>query len=116
MRHFILIASAAILAAPVAAAPAPEMVVEGAPTAIVQFGDLNIDSRAGRRTLDRRLDAAIGQVCGDYAGALLELYQVNRIADCRTAANNSVRTQLADRATRLAAGQPVQHKLALRNH
>ena len=48
---------------------------------------------------------AIGEVCGDYPGGLVDLYELDEIGDCRIAARRSIDRQLSARTTdiRLAA-------------
>ena len=110
MRRFILIASAAFLAAPAAAAPAPEMVVEGAPTASFGIGDLNLATNVGQRRFDQRLNLALEEVCGSYAGSAIPREE-ERITDCRAAGTASARAQVT---MRLAGAPPVTIRLAAR--
>lgn len=102
MRRFILIASAAFLAAPAAAAPAPALLVEGIPTAAFRIGDLDLASTSGQRRFDQRLNLALEEVCGSYAGSAIP-HEEERVTACRAAGTASARaqlaTRLADRAT-----------------
>ena len=72
-------ASATVLAISPAAA-------SGANVVSVAYDDLNLDSRAGQRTLDGRIAAAVDQVCGDdsfelRANALQRACKAEAMAD-----------------------------------
>ncbi len=111
MTRFLLIASAALLAAPATAAPAPEMVVEGVPTASFGIGDLDLATKAGQRRFDQRLNLALEDVCGSYAGSVAPREE-ERVTDCRVAGTVSARAQLA---TRLAGNKTTTIRIAALN-
>ena len=57
-------------------AAAPE-----AQTRIVRYADLNLDSAAGRATLDRRIGRAVRAVCG--SAAIQDLNALRQVELCR---------------------------------
>ena len=44
-----------------------------AETALVTYSDLNLDSAAGQKTLERRIEKAAREVCGQWAGGTRNL-------------------------------------------
>jgi UrcA family protein len=69
IRHTLLAAFASIIAvSPAAAAASPS-----APAAhIVRYSDLDLTKKAGRATLDRRINHAVRTVCGSASSATLQ--------------------------------------------
>jgi len=57
----------------------------------VQHADLNLNSAAGRATLDRRVAGAVRQLCGRFAPAQIGLNDTSR--DCAEAAYSSAAAQ-----------------------
>ncbi len=100
-----------IVAAAIAAALAPYTLSPGAhaqsadvPTAVVHYGDLNLNSAAGRRALDRRIADAAYIVCSaqDAGG---QLYPRTLANECVRKAMTGARTTLAARSTPLLASK-----------
>lgn len=81
MKAFhIVLASAAITAVAIKAAPA--LAQPAAPTVtVVHTADLDLSSDAGRRQLDQRLVVAAHEVCG--AASTVDLAGKNRVRTCR---------------------------------
>ena len=96
MRKTILIA-ATLFASPVAI-PAAAQTIASARS--VAYADLNLDHAADRAQLDRRIAAAIEDVCGSYAGAAS--HEMREIDRCRQAARHGIETRIADLRTRRA--------------
>ena len=55
-------------------------------TSFVQTADLDLASKGGQRTLDKRLSQAIIEVCGEASPA--DLAGQNKVRDCRKEAHN----------------------------
>lgn len=77
---------------------------------IVQFGDLSVETKAGREALDRRIAAAAAKVCGINAGPRMLGMKVGEracIAKASTQVRVNVLAKIEDRAraTRVAAAQ-----------
>lgn len=66
---------------------------ESAPTRKVYYGDLDLMSDAGQKTLDRRLSRAVADVCGPVA--VNDLGAMRDAAKCKKTAWASTRTQIA---------------------
>jgi UrcA family protein len=100
MRKTILFTAA--LFATISAMPAAAQAPAGH---AVSYQGLDLSTRAGRATLNRRIAAAVETVCGSYAGA--SSYETSEIDRCRAAARTGIETQLAalqSRNTRIALG------------
>ena len=91
MRHLIL--SGAILAA-VCAVPAASQRGDDGPSERVSFADLDLESEAGRRMLERRVGRASEYACGSYAGKR-EHHEIEMIDQCRRRATAAVERQIA---------------------
>ena len=74
----------------------------GPPTAIVSFADLNMQSNAGRETLDRRIRRAADMLCHEPGKTDLDRLADQR--DCYRTAMDSARLQVRtfDRASNVA--------------
>ena len=66
---------------------------EDTQTRRVAYGDLDLGSEAGQKTLDRRLARAVDAVCGSPNSA--DLDEVRSIAKCRKTAWQGTRMQVA---------------------
>jgi UrcA family protein len=100
MRKTILITAA--LFAAISAMPASAQAPAGR---AVSYDHLDLSTRAGRATLNRRIATAVESVCGSYAGA--SSYETREIDRCRAAARTGIETQLAalqSRNARIALG------------
>lgn len=90
-----IIALAALSIAGFAAVPCqaqPDAAEEGF-IAFVPYGDLNLASAAGARTLENRIEAAADRICGfPKAPGLAETL---RVQDCRDDVLNSARPQVS---------------------
>ncbi len=90
-----IIALAALSVAGFAAVPCqaqPGAAEEGF-IAFVPYGDLNLASAAGARTLENRIEAAADRICGfPQAPGLTEAL---RVQDCRDDVLNSARPQVS---------------------
>ena len=97
----IIIASALITTAAIKAAPAlAEPANLDVNTSIVRTADLDLSTKAGRRTLDHRLVQAASDVCGTAAD--FDLAGQNKIRGCRQSVLADARAQgqqLASRGT-----------------
>jgi len=89
MRQRILFTAAALSVA--AAMPAFAQAVPASRT--IGYTDLDLASHKGRAAMDRRIGAAIEEVCGSYAGARSD--EIRAIDRCRAAARTGVDSQLA---------------------
>lgn len=110
MRAFTLTLALGATLLSSAATAATEVSVEARPSAIVRLSDLDLTSPIGKRLLARRLNGAIEQVCGSYAG-VNDISEQMDIDDCRVVASASAERQLPARAARLA-GRPTEIRLA----
>lgn len=74
----------------------------GPPTAIVSFADLNMQSNAGRETLDRRIRRAADLLC--YESGKTDLDRLADQRNCYRTAMNGARLQVRtfDRASNVA--------------
>lgn len=88
MRKTILFTAAlfAAISAMPASARAPE-------SRAVSYDGLDLATAGGRAILNRRIAAALEDVCGSYAGA--PSYETFEIDRCRSAARIRIETQLA---------------------
>ena len=59
----------------------------------IGYGDLNLASQAGREALNRRIDGAADQLCGDFAPLELKMNALSRT--CRAEILADARAQLA---------------------
>lgn len=58
----------------------------------VRHADLDLTSPAGQQTLERRVNRAVGDVCGRHAGGNSMLYR--QIRKCRDKAESGARAQM----------------------
>jgi len=79
------------LAAAAAAATTPAVAQTNSVT--IGYGDLNLASQAGRNVLDRRIDGAARQLCGDFSPLELKMVALGRT--CRAGVLADARAQLA---------------------
>ncbi len=107
--HRILSLAAAMVAAFIAtftatsaAAQNVQIARDGNYRIAVPYGDLNLASAAGQRTLEGRLDAAAGQVCG--APILPSLLGHHELRNCRQSIVDAARPQLAMAANGRGSG------------
>lgn len=61
------IITAAALATTLTAMPIAAQAEEQLPEVVISYADLNLDSKAGREILDRRISRAVEKVCGGPA-------------------------------------------------
>ena len=102
-----IITLAACVAAPFFA-PALAQRFEAERVQIVRVADLDLSSKAGVRTLDRRIDRAVREVCGTASDADLE--GQNWVRNCRTATRE--RLALERERALASAAKPAQVALA----
>jgi UrcA family protein len=88
MRKTILFTTA--LLATISAMPASAQAPAGR---AVSYQGLDLNSRAGRSALNRRIATAVESVCGSYAGASSD--ETREIDRCRAAARTGIESQLA---------------------
>jgi|KBSSwiStaDraftv2_1062776.scaffolds.fasta_scaffold03545_2 UrcA family protein len=83
-RHLILahalLATGAMLAA--SGAPAAAGTIEAGNSVAVHFGDLDLKTDAGLKTLYRRISRAADEACGTYD--VRDLNRVNAVRECRS--------------------------------
>ena len=91
------IAAAAAFAALPVAAQTVQISEDGSYRATVHYGDLNLASAAGRRTLEGRIEAAADKICGFAQAPTLSAFQ--EVQDCRNSIKSAARPQME-----LAAG------------
>lgn len=96
----------ALVAAAIVATSLPQPASAEAPTRAVRFDDLNLASAQGRAALDRRVQAAIADVCGDPGAQDLQLVTMQKA--CQRKARAAADAQVIaigrpDRALALAA-------------
>ncbi len=85
-------ASAAFAALP-AAAQSVQISEDGSYRASIHYGDLNLASSAGMRTLEGRVDAAADRICGVAKAPTRAAFK--EAADCRDTITSAARPQLA---------------------
>ena len=78
-------------------------------TSVVQTADLDLASKSGQRTLDKRLSQAIVEVCGEASPA--DLAGQNKVRACRKDAHNRFD---AERDKRIAATSSTPIQVAAR--
>lgn len=89
-----LFAVAAVAAAILMTGAAVSPAIAQAPESVtIGFGDLNLANPAGREALDRRIDGAARQICGEYAPLELKMIALGRV--CRAEVLAEARAQLA---------------------
>lgn len=71
----------------------------------VQTADLDLSSKSGQRTLDRRLFQAIAEVCGTASPS--DLVGQNKVRDCRSEARDRFAPERDQRIAE-ASGQPIE--------
>lgn len=103
----LMVAAVALVPASLAAQPVDGL---GQPTARVSFADLNLSTRAGQASLDRRIERAIESMCGQEPSANLEL--AAPVWKCRAAAQASARRQ---RELAVASAQQRSIEIASRD-
>lgn len=98
-----------ILSLVVILAPIPASAQQTVPSIAVPFADLNLQSDAGVRTLDRRLRRAVRSICGDdrgtvsvAAGAAIRRCATVKQAEVTLLRNRAV---AASHASRMLAGR-----------
>lgn len=85
---------AMLAAAAAVAAGTPAAATDTATRTVkVRYADLDLSTRAGRATLDRRIDAALEQVCGSLGPTVNNEERV--IATCRTEAAARIASRIA---------------------
>jgi UrcA family protein len=98
------IAAAAALGVSPAAAQSVQMSDEGNYRASIPYGDLDLASPAGLKTLETRVKSAAAMVCGKPENrSLTEIQSVNK---CREDLISAARPQLA-RATQARGGSAI---------
>ncbi|MBV9930866.1 MAG: UrcA family protein [Alphaproteobacteria bacterium] len=103
-----ILLSLAALAATVAGAPAVAEAPSSAAAVVVRYADLDLYSAAGRRVLDRRIDAAVRDACGSASDA--DLHGRNAVRACVAQTKRAVAAQRA--AVRAAALRPTGERFA----
>ena len=91
MTRLISIFVAPLLAATLA--PFPATAMAAVPTARVVHGDLDLASKAGRATFDRRLAAAMDKVCGRLDRS--DLGEIASITACRREVSQAAAERVA---------------------
>lgn len=84
----------------------PIIIEDTAPTAVVSFADLNLQSTAGRQALDRRVRHAADDLC--FEAGHFDLDRLSETRECYRAALSSAQLQIRafDRAS-TAAGAMI---------
>jgi UrcA family protein len=81
-------------------------------TRAVSYGDLDLSSSEGRKTLDRRLSLAVTQVCGEFSA---RSSLVNRkVRECREATIADANAQRDFAIAQYRARTPGERELVLR--
>jgi UrcA family protein len=80
-----------------ASAPAAAATVEAAPSVRVQYGDLNLETPAGRAQLQHRIARAASDVCEDWHGVGTPLQGQVAFSHCRDAAVSHATARLAEK-------------------
>lgn len=73
---------------------APAVAQDAAPTRTVSYDDLNLTTVPGRAMLNRRISAAVSELCGDGAVRVVD-GRARAVQACRSAAFVSTREQVA---------------------
>lgn len=94
MRKFLI----PVIAAPVLAVAAPAAADEKV-TAVVSFADLDLAAPAGRETLERRIAAAVINVCGEPG--INSLRFIKAVEECRAKATEDAMAQLESHLAKL---------------
>lgn len=105
--------SSIIALVPVAllAAPLQAQVID-LDTVTVSFGDLDLSSSEGRKTLDRRLSVAVNRVCGEFSA---RSSLINRaVRECRETTLTDVYAQRDTAIALYRARAPGERELVLR--
>ena len=89
----------ALLATPAMAEPVAPA------TSIVRTADLDLASKSGQRTLDRRLSIAIADVCG--TASVADLAGQNEVRRCRVATRQHVESD-RDAVLASASARPIE--------
>lgn len=74
-------------------------------TSIVRTADLDLSSKSGQRTLDRRLSQAIAQVCGMASPS--DLVGQNKVRNCRIETRGRFEPERNQRIA-AASSQPIE--------
>jgi UrcA family protein len=74
-------------------------------TRIVPYGDLSLATRKGRRTLMRRVDVAVDQVCPEYDKTSGQFY--TEIAECKHFAWTGASPQIKQAFDRALSGETL---------
>ena len=80
-----------------ATARAAATAAEAAPAVTVQYGDLNLDTPAGRAQLQHRIVRAAGDVCDDWRGVGTALQGQVAFSHCRNDAVSRATARLAEK-------------------
>jgi UrcA family protein len=91
---FILSALAASLTASIATSPAAAQAPAAGDRLIVSYSDLDLSSRAGVRTLNRRILTAVQTACGSASD--IDLRGRNSVNECRSATYAQANAQVRD--------------------
>lgn len=90
-RFFAIIAALAALGgAPIAQAATRE----DGPSATIRYGDLNLDSLAGQAELERRIEAALRQLCPLVQDVGSNFANHRQVQQCKAAIRDKVRAAL----------------------
>ena len=81
MNKILILAAALVASFTSLAPPAFAQQAAGAGQVVVGYGDLDLNSRAGLRTLDRRIRTAVEQACGPISS--FDPRGKNVVLDCR---------------------------------
>ena len=112
MKKTLLIIAGSALATGVAIKAAPALSATPPATAdravsIVRTVDLDLSTRSGQRSLDRRLVTAAGEVCGEASDA--DLKGKNDVRQCRTEVLSAARAK----ANAIVAGVTTDRKIVV---
>jgi UrcA family protein len=90
IQHALLAAFAGVVAVSPAAAASSDPA-----THIVRYSDLDLSSKAGRATLDRRINHAVRMVCGTAGSAAL--HDKLSVEKCYATARASAKAQMTEK-------------------
>lgn len=96
--------TAAIAVAAVTGANASTMTASGVPTAKVFYGDLDLESAAGMKTLQSRIALAARTVCGNSVG-IADIAVLQADKQCRSKAAAHAAQRFAARSGRQLASR-----------
>ena len=105
LAHVLCAAGAMLI---VSGAPAGAAALEAGDSVAVHFGDLDLKTDAGLKTLHRRISRAAEQACGDYD--VRDLKRVAAVRDCRSYAMDNANKEVELAAAAAQRGESYANR------